>query len=301
MRVGRKSGWARRFASLTFFLSFACVGEIRVFDDLGREIVLHEPAKRIISLAPHNTENLFTAGAGRQIVGTVDHSDFPEQALAIPRIGDYRQINIEALIKLKPDLIVAWSSGNKRETVERLISLNLPVFYSEPLSFEQVISNIERLALLTGQSRQVAHQIEQINQNYQALKREYRDRPHVNIFYQVWDKPLITLNRAHSVSQAFKVCGGTNVFANAPVIAPRVNIEGVVAKNPQLILLAGDNRLQSMGWARAWANWPSIEAVAHQQLKHVDPNLLNRPTSRFLKGMEQICELIEHTRQALAE
>lgn len=295
----RKTGQARLLAGLAFFISVACFAEIIVTDDLGREIVLQAPAKRIVSLAPHNTENLFTAGAGEQIVGTVDHSDFPAQALDIPRVGNYKQLNIEAILGLKPDLVVAWSSGNTDESVQRLIDLGLTVFYSEPATFEQIISNIERFARLTGQSENAAPRIADMRKTYRALQDEYAGKAPVNVFYQVWDQPLITLNREHSVSHAFAVCSGVNVFADEPTIAPRINIEGVIDKNPQLILLAGHDASQSSGWVDSWSNWHSIDAVENHQVKHIDANTINRPTRRFIEGTRKICELIEDARQNL--
>jgi len=287
------------FAGLAFFISSLCFAQIIVTDDLGREVRLAKPAQRIVSLAPHNTENLFTAGAGEQIVGTVDHSDFPKQALDIQRIGNYKQVNIEAILGLKPDLIVAWSSGNTDESVQRLIDLGLPVFYSEPETFEQIISNVERLARLSGNLERAAPRLTEMRKTYQALQTEYAGKQPVRVFYQVWDQPLITLNGEHSVSHAFELCGGINVFTDEPTIAPRINIEGVIAKNPQIILLAGHSAAQSVGWIDTWAKWPSIDAVAADQVKHIDADVINRPTQRFLEGTRQICELIDTARAAL--
>lgn len=285
-------------AGLALFVSSICVAQVSVKDDLGRDVRLAQAAQRVVSLAPHNTENLFTAGAGEQIVGTVDHSDFPEQALDIPRVGNYKQVNIEAVLGLKPDLIVAWASGNTDESVQRLIDLGIPVFFSEPLTFAQIISNIERLARLTGRLEDAAPHLASMRRTYLELQTEYAAKNPLKVFYQVWDHPLITLNGDHSVSHAFALCGGVNVFADEPTIAPRINIEGVISKNPQLILLAGHNETQSAGWIDSWSKWPSIDAVSTGQVKHIDGDVINRPTQRFFEGTRQICELIEVARQA---
>ncbi len=286
-------------AGLAFFISATCFAQISVKDDLGRELRLAKPAQRIISLAPHNTENLFTAGAGAQIVGTVDHSDYPKQALDIPRVGNYKQVNIEAVLGLKPDLIIAWSSGNTNESVRRLIDLGIPVFYSEPHTFEEIIYNIERLARLSGQLEDATPRLEGMRQTLRDLKIEYSKKKPLTIFYQVWDQPLITLNGDHSVSHAFELCGGTNVFADEPTIAPRINIEGVIAKNPQLILLAGHSVTQAAGWTDSWSKWSAIDAVSSGQIKYINADVMNRPTLRFLEGTRQVCELIESARLAI--
>ena len=275
-------------------ISFA---DVRVADDLGRQLSLPEPAQRIVSLAPHNTENLFTAGAGDLVVGTVDHSDFPEQALAITRVGNYKQANFESIIKLRPDLIVAWSSGNPDSLGQRLEKLGFPVFYSEPTTYERIISNIERFGQLTDReqaARQAAHEMREL---LNLLKTAYSGQSPVTIFYQVWDQPMITLNGQHSVSRALEICGGTNVFADEPTIAPRINVEGVISRNPQLILLAGHENAQTAGWREKWNNWPAIQAVANGQVRYVNPDIINRPTRRFLEGTRDICELINQVRK----
>jgi len=182
------------------FWASAEAAEIRVVDDLGRELIFDRPVQRIISLAPHNTENLFSAGAGDLIVGTVDSSDYPAAALDIPRVGNYTKFNIEAILKLKPDLIVAWASGNNNNSVQRLINLGLPVFFSEPADFEKIISNIERFAQLSGQQQTAAPRLAQMRSTIAALTQQYSNTPPVRVFYQVWAQPLITLN--HDQTQA---------------------------------------------------------------------------------------------------
>ncbi len=281
---------------LLFAVSSGCYAELRVIDDLGREIFVAAPVERIVSLAPANTENLFTAGAGDRIVGAVEHSDYPQLALSIPRIGSAQQLNTEAILSLKPDLVVAWASGNPRRQVQRLIDLGLTVYYSEPLNIEGVISTVSRLSELTGQAVGVSRVLSQMRETYTTLKRTYQVKSPVKVFYQVWDKPLITLNGTHSISDALGVCGGVNVFANASTIAPKVSIERVIAENPALILLAGHNPEQSLAWRQGWHKWPSIQAVKTNQVHHIDASLVNRPTRRFLDGTRQICERIDQVR-----
>lgn len=282
--------------AILLLASGSCFAEIRVLDDLGRVVELPAPARRIVSLAPHNTENLFTAGAGDLIVGTVDYSDFPEQALSISRVGNYKQINFEAVLGLKPDLIIAWSSGNLEETGRRLETLGLPVFYSEPSTFELIISNVERFGQLSNRRSQAQKAAEEMREVLNTLNREYAAKSPVSVFYQVWYQPLITLNGQHAVSRALEVCGGVNVFADEPTIAPRINVESVISRNPQLILLAGHDNTQTSSWLDNWEKWPAIRAVSDQQVKFVNPDIINRPTRRFLEATREICKLIDSAR-----
>jgi len=297
-----KPGPRRLLTALAFcvwaLFSFgARAAEIRVEDDLGRELVFDGPVKRIISLAPHNTENLFSAGAGDLIVGTVDSSDYPAAALDIPRVGNYTQFNIEAILKLKPDLIVAWASGNNNSSVQRLIDLGLPVFFSEPSDFEKIISNIERFAQLSGQQAIAAPRLAEMRSTISALTQQYSNKSPVSVFYQVWAQPLITLNGKHSVSRSIEICGGINVFSDEPTIAPKINIEAVIAKNPQLILLAGHDVNQASSWIEYWNKWPAIDAVRQQQLRPINADIMNRPTQRFLEGARTVCTLIDDARR----
>ncbi len=286
------------FALLGLIISTPGIAEIQLIDDLGRELNFSAPVQRIISLAPHNTENLFSAGAGAQIVGTVDHSDYPEAAKNIPRIGNYKQFNVEAILALKPDLIIAWASGNNQTSVQRLIDLGLPVFYSEPDSFELIVSNIERFAELSGQRVVAEPVINEMRNTLASLHKQYASLAAVSVFYQVWDQPLITLSGKHAVSRAIEICGGVNVFADEPTIAPRINIEGIIAKNPQLILLAGHDSTQAAIWLEKWNKWPAISAVKNQQLKAIDADIVNRPTQRFIDGTRALCELIDGARHS---
>lgn len=282
------------------FLSSLVLGDIEVTDDLGRKIVLESPARRIVSLAPHNTENLFSAGAGEHIVGTVDYSDFPAQALDIPRVGGYKKINIEAVLAAKPDLIIAWSSGNPGAAVQRLIEFGIPVFFSEPGTFESIIGNIAQFSQLAETESQAANPLKKMRATLASLRKEYASQRPVKVFYQVWNQPLITLNGEHSVSHAFKLCGGINVFRNEPTIAPRINIEGVIASNPELILLAGHTPEQSAEWIKMWGKWPAIEAIKNDSISFIDSNIINRPTQRFIEGTRLVCEHIAQARAKLA-
>lgn len=270
-------------------------GAVEVTDDLGRQVVLSHSARRIVSLAPHNTENLFSAGAGQWLVATVEHSDFPPAARDIPRIGNYRQINIESLLALKPDLVVVWASGNPPELLEKLEQLGLTLFYSEPKTFPQVVDNIRKLSILGGTEKQSTPPLKRLLADYSALKQKYAGRKRLSVFYQLWNEPLMTLNGGHLVSNAIEICGGHNVFADLPMIAPRVNVESVLVKNPDVILIAGQgiNRQPEPG---RWRRWPSLGAVQNNHIFSVNSDLLHRQTARFLQGMKQVCGLLDQAR-----
>ena len=281
---------------------FPAHAEVSVMDGLGNRVVLAHPARRIVSLAPHNTENVFTAQSGQWLVGTVDHSDFPDAAKSIPRIGNYKQINIESLLALKPDLVLVWASGNPPEMLKKLRQLGLTLFYSEPKKFPQVVSNIRRLSILTGTSAQVTPDLKALLKEYAVLKDSHRGVAPVSVFYQLWNQPLITLNGNQLVSNAIAVCGGRNIFADLPMLAPRVNVEGVLARNPDVILIAAHDGsdVDSPPSKTLWDRWTHLKAVKNHHIYRVNGNLLHRHTARFLLGMKRVCGILDQVRNQAA-
>jgi len=269
-------------------------GQLRVTDDMGNIILLDKPARRIISLAPHITELLFEAGATDQLVGTVEFSDYPPAATRIPRIGSFSKFDFEAIAALQPDLVIAWQSGNPAEQVTAIRQLGLPVFYSEPHKLEQVARTIEQFGVLLGTRSVASRQADAFRSRLQALRQDYRGRSKVRVFYQVWDRPLMTVNGRHIISDVIELCGGVNVFADLPVIAASVDIESVLKKNPQVII-AGINR-QRQDWLAEWSKWDAISAVSQQHVYGVDPDNITRHTSRILTGARQVCDFIDKAR-----
>lgn len=270
---------------------------IHVVDDHGRSVRLAQPAQRIISLAPNITENLFAIGAGALIVGTVSFSDYPPEAEELARVGAYNQLDLEAIVASQPDLVIAWSSGNPRPQIETLERLGLTVYYTEPRRFEDIATTLHRFGQLSGQTTQAAAAIAQFEARYRALHDEYAHRAQVRLFYQVWEQPLMTINREHLIQQAIETCGGVNVFADLDRLIPRISHEAVIAQNPDA-LVGGGMGEDNPAWMEAWRQWPHLQAVAQGHLFFIPPSLLQRHTTRILDGTALLCEQLEQVRQA---
>lgn len=268
---------------------------IEVSDDRQRTVILSQPAQRVISLAPHITELLFEAGAGERIVGTVGYSDYPEPARKIPRIGSFNKFDYEAITVLSPDLIIAWHSGNPASQMRGIHGLDVPVFYSEPKTLGDIAESIEDFGHLTGTVEIANPQAERFRNRLVALQQTYKNRKPVRVFYQVWDQPLMTVNGAHIISDVISLCGGVNVFADMPVLAPHIDMESVLEKNPQVII-AGINQQRS-DWLQQWQRWPEIDAVANGHVYGVNPDMMTRHTSRILTAAGEVCEFIDKARQ----
>jgi iron complex transport system substrate-binding protein len=266
-----------------------------VTDDAGLEVRLARPARRIISLAPHATEQLFSAGAGDRIVGTVQWSDYPDTARGLPRVGDTWNLDLERIVALEPDLIVAWRSGNQPAAVERLAGLGIPVFVSEPASLEDIGSGIGRLGILAGTGETAARAEADFIARFESLRARNSGRKPLRVFYQIWHEPTYTVNGEHLISRIIELCGGTNVFANLQVLSPRVDMEAVLAADPEVIVASGADAVRPE-WLDYWRNWPELAAVQREQLHDIPPQLLQRHTARILAGTEMMCRILDQAR-----
>jgi iron complex transport system substrate-binding protein len=266
---------------------------VSVIDDAGRTVTLREPARRIVSLAPHATELLYGAGAGADVVGVVEYSDYPPEAKHITSVGSGIALDLERIVRLKPDLVVAWESGNSAAQIARLRELGIPVFESEPRDFAAVASSLERLSHLAGTDAIGTAAASAFRSRLQKIETTYRQRPIVTVFYQIWRAPLMTLNDAHPVSRALRLCGGKNVFGALPQMAPTVGIEAVLQANPDAIIASSGSRDDVLS---EWRRFPRLNAVTHDNLLAVDGSLLNRSGPRILDGVEELCKQLDGVR-----
>ncbi len=267
---------------------------VSVKDDDGNTVTLQKPAQRVVSLAPHVTELLFAAGGGSHVVGVVAYSDFPEAAKALPQVGSNRELDMERILALKPDLFVVWRHGSSERQIDMIRKLGVPVFHSEPHKLEDIPESVTRLGQLMGTDSVARPAAEDLKRQLAALRAKYANRPVVRSFYQVWDKPLYTLNGEHIVTDALRLCGGENVFAKLPVTAPVVSVEGVLQENPEAIFATAE---KNYGGVSMWKPYGTLTAVRNDNLFTIDGNLLNRSGPRMIAGAAMLCEKLELARQ----
>ena len=268
---------------------------ISVKDDGGNTVTLAQPAQRIISLAPHATELIFAAGGGERIVGTVGYSDYPAAALQIPRVGSHQQIDVERIIALKPDLLVVWLHGNSERQLEHVRKLGIPFFFSEPKKLADIPGSVERLGILMGTEQQANKTAAAERKELARLAAQYRNRPTVRMFYQVWGKPLYTLNGGNILSDVMRLCGGENVFARLPVSAPTVTTEAVLLENPE-VMMTGDRQAEKSAGLEIWKSYKNMLAVKNDNLFSVNADLVNRAGPRLIDGAAMMCEKLELAR-----
>lgn len=270
---------------------------LSVVDDADRVVNLDQPAQRIISLSPHVTELLYAAGAGNHIVGVAEFSDFPEPAKNLPRIGAHNAFDLEAILALKPDLVIAWESATPKALLARLQGLSIAVFYSEPRLLEDVASNLQRLGRLAGTEVIANRASAAFRQQLAGLRAQYGNHEPVSVFYQIWHQPLMTINGEHIISQVIELCGGRNVFHDLPVLAPRISLESVLIKDPEVIV-AGSSADHHADWKAEWSRWPQLQAVQKGHLFYIHPDILQRNTPRILQGADLLCRQLAQVRAA---
>jgi len=270
--------------------------EVRVTDDAGAEIVLSRPAQRVVSLAPHLTEQLFAIGAGDKIVATTEFADYPPAARALPRVGRAHSVDLERVAAAQPDLIVIWGSGFPPATQAALRRLGVPMYVDEPSTLDGIAQSMLRLGRLTG-APDAAAVTARYRDAIARLRQRYAGRREISVFYQVWPQPLMTLGGRHLLSDALHVCGARNVFEHLSPIAPQVSIEAVLAADPQMIVTAEPGGVDRGGLAM-WKPFTQQRAVAGGHLVTIDADRINRHTPRLADELARLCERIDAVRQA---
>jgi iron complex transport system substrate-binding protein len=269
--------------------------QLTIEDDTGRSVALAAPARRIVSLAPHLTEVLFAAGVGARVVGVVAYSDYPAAARALPQVGGYSNVDMEAIAALRPDLVVAWKSGNRDANLDRLAALGIAVYVNESRNLDDVARTLEAFGRLGGNEEGGRIAAEAFRARKAALAARYGGRAAVRTFYQIWDKPLMTINGDHLISDVMRLCGGTNVFADLAQLAPTIGVESVLAANPEVIVASGMGEARPE-WLDQWRRWPGLAAASTGNLYFIPPELIQRHTPRILDGTTQLCGFLEQAR-----
>ena len=276
-------------------LAASARADIRVTDDAAEVIALTRPAARIISLAPHVTELLFAAGAGSHIVGATRYSDYPPAAQSIPRIGDSFVVDSERILALKPELIVVWLHGNSAAQLDQLRRLGIPVFSSEPRALGDISATIRRFGTLAGTESTAEPAAVAFDRRVAALRARYALRPPVRAFYQVAERPLLTINGKHLIDDVLRLCGATNVFGELPALTPSISAEAVAVRDPEAIITAGGEPGNEAGFT-LWTRLRTLTATRRGNFILLDSDMISRQSPRILDGAERLCDALENVR-----
>jgi iron complex transport system substrate-binding protein len=295
--AGVSSGAAKTPVTLGIALALvllvtAPTGAFTLKDSRGRDLVLPAPPQRIISLVPSVTEVVYALGGEDRLVGVTDFCDWPPEAARKPRVGGMLAPNLELVVSLKPDLIVATTEGNRRETFDQLQRLGIPVFSVHPHRLSDVMAVIAQLGELTGRPAAVGPLVEGLKRRIQAVERAVRPYPRPKVLYVLWPEPLIVPGREGLVTELIELAGGASVTAGEPDSYPRFSLEAVAARAPEVIILA---RHGSDGTPLArvpWERLTTLPAIRAGRVHSVDGSYLHRYGPRMVDGLERLARVI---------
>lgn len=275
-------------------LSTPVLAQIQVQDDSGQTVILKQPARKVISLSPGLTELIYAAGGAEQIKAVVSYSDFPEQAKKLPQVGSYNTLDIEKILILQPDLVIAWKSGNPKHQIKQLKKLGLTVYISEPKDFMDIPVTLKIFGQLMATETIAEQNADKFIKQFDQLRHTYQknnNKAAKRTFIQIWNNPIMSVNGHHLISKVITFCGGNNIFAQTKGLTSSPSIESILAQDPEIIIATGMADT-SQTWLNRWQQWPFLSAVKNHRLYAVNPDHLVRHTPRILQGIKAVCQLI---------
>lgn len=266
----------------------------------GQQLQAEEnEVQRIIALSPHSVEILFLLGAGDRIVGTTMFADYPEAAKEIPRVGGHTGIQIDRVLELEPDLVIAWEGGNPEKDLTRITQLGLALYKSSTKTLEGIPKEIERIGALIGLKEEGLLQATRYRERLAEIRANYANRAPVSFFYQLWSKPLRAMAQGSWINQMFEGCGAENIFNDPGQDYPQVSMEVVIESKPEVIVVPTHHGGEIS--VELWKDWPEIPAVANDNIVFFDGDLLHRFSYRTLDGMQQVCDKFQTIRASRLE
>jgi iron complex transport system substrate-binding protein len=251
---------------------------------------------RIVTLAPNLTEIVFAAGAGGSLVGVSAYSDYPEAARSLPEIGDAFMIDQERLALLRPDLLLAWDQGTPAHVIDELRSAGYVVEVVRTSTLDDIAAALRRIGALAGTAAHAEKNALAYEAALDDLRQQFAKRPLMRVFYQVSGRPLYTINRSHYISELIDLCGGSNVFADLGELAPTVDVESVVDRDPQVMLASTDAGASAFD---EWQRWPHVTANRAQNHFLIPADEIGRAAPRVTTAARAICEALDRSRDRL--
>jgi iron complex transport system substrate-binding protein len=275
-----------------------CAAPMRtVRDDAGELVTLPSSECRIVSLAPGTTAMLYAAGAANCLVGTIAHSDEPSEAASVLVVGDADTLDFEQLLALRPTTVVVAVDVVQRVRIDRLRSMGIPVYQVHVTRLADMPDSLQRLGELAGTAAVAVRKAAELRAELEALSARYRARAPLRVLYQIWDRPIYTIGGRHVISDALRLCGATNIFADLGTAAPAVTREATLLRDPELIL-ASAPRNAGDEWLAEWRKFPAITAVRRDQLVSYADERIDRMGPSVIAATANLCAVIDRARVA---
>jgi iron complex transport system substrate-binding protein len=279
---------------MILLLNIPAKAKERIFtDEMGRQVRIPYPAKRIISLAPSITEILFALGLDEEVAAITNFCDYPETVLNKPRIGGFVNPDIEKIVSLKPDLIIGIRDGNRIDTVHRLNDSDFPVYLIDPKGFDGVMRTIKNIGDVVGREKESRKMIKEMVNKREKIITLTQSLPKPKIFFQLGDAPMVTVGKGTLADDLIRLAGGRSISEDESVSYPVYSIETVLLKAPEIIIMTSmDSKKNSPHLVKKWESWKSIPAVRTNSIYVIDSNLVDRPTPRIVEGLEALVRII---------
>jgi iron complex transport system substrate-binding protein len=276
---------------------FAAPNAITVRDDTNQTVTLTQPAKRIATLAPSLTEIVFAAGAGKQVIAVSAYSDFPIEAKNLPQVADFSGVALEALIAKKPDLVIAWKSGNRESDLKRIRSLGIALYVVEVAKMNDVPRALRDVGVLAGTSEVAEAAAKNFETRTEQLRKQFSGKSRVRVFFEISREPLMTVSDRHAIGEIITLCGGSNVFGDSSLLAFAPSLEKLVSLQPDAIIFpsaaSGPN-------SAPWPRYAVLSAAKNEQIFRIDADPILRPGPRSIEGATQMCAALDTARMKSA-
>lgn len=264
-----------------------------VWDDAGRRILVPDEPRRIVSLAPSITECLFSLGLEEEVVGVTEFSNYPPEVHSRPKVGSYIRINLERVLSLKPDLVIATRDGNPQDAVGRLAEMGLSIYVVDPRNMEGLFRMLTVLGRLLHREERAEAVVGQLRDRLDKIRNLLKEKRPPRVFLQIGIDPLVTVGRGTMQSELITLAGGVNIAADEPIPYPVLSVEHVIKARPEVILvssMAGPTSAEQE--IRRWRKWDVIPAVANRRFHVIDGDLIDRASPRIMDGLEAMVRLI---------
>ncbi len=262
-------------------------------DEIGRNVDIPDNPTRIVSCAPSITEILYDLGLGDRVAGVTNFSDYPPEARKKPRVGSYIQINIEQVLALNPDLIIATYDGNKRETVDMLAGLGIPVYVVYPENIPALLKTIVDIGAITGVRELAEKRSQGFRERLEKVAQKAADQKKVRVLVQIGDSPFVTVGKDTIQDELIRLAGGLNVSGDSEIRYPQLSMEAVFERRPEVIIITSMKREGEFdSEINAWKQWKSLPAVKNSRIHVINSDLVDRASPRVFDGLEQLYELI---------
>jgi iron complex transport system substrate-binding protein len=275
----------------------ASQAQLTIKDDLARPLILKAPAKRIVTLSPSLTELVYAAGAGDLVVGVDALSDYPPEAKRVPQVRTGTQFSVDLIAPLRPDLVLAWREGIRREQIEAITAYGATVFVAQARNLADIPRLLEMLGRMTG--RDTSAVVSDFEIRMEAVRKANAGKPRMSAFLEIWNRPLTTISGNHILSEALEVCRAENVFGELPGTAPKVTFEDVAREDPYVIVGAG-SASNADEFRENWRIRQALTAVRTNRLVYLESDAIQRPTPRTPEGISQLCATLDQVRYASA-